>query len=548
MKRALSPDAAQESTSFSEGGLASNQGGLTGSAWYVPSLWLLAVVIVVLDAFPVLRLHLDEAGYIGRLESGNWSAFGNYRFYRVLGVPLNYALYWVTGASPLLLSLVQASAFILGTYVFSRTLVTGLVEHGAVLVAGLVWTVVLFLPFSMEVLLTRLFPQLAVYGVSVLLVRMAWRYDGSRGRTAAMLALYALSLFVYEIAMLLPVYLLYVVSTERQVTRQRIAALAAGFMGILALFILTQLMFSAAQPKLIVVASLMDTQGAAIPLQVVRKVLLPLYYYRWAAGYLALGTPWPIWWAALTGVAIALLIYCTWHGVRIVGYGRVQFRSGRMALHGLVLGLCSVTPFGLYFVATRHLVTPPLYCLLLWNTGMALVAVSGIRWLRNVSGPVLGRACVTGGLAVVLCSGLLLFLAGRAGALQTVAEVEGAATILERIPDPRGIGQVVVSGLEPVGMFARGRCGFPTQLRVALQRSQRGWGAIETRTEGAGTAKPTEGDIVLLDVRSQVVLRTERGGWAGAGSIDSDPFALHVLGYQLAFSEAAQCIKLQPLR
>ncbi|MBU5613384.1 hypothetical protein [Geomonas azotofigens] len=524
---------------------------------YAPAVLLCALLIVlhlgILDTIPLYR---DELAYLTRVQNQNWNFFDTYRFYRFLGIIVNYLVYWGTGGSELLLSAVLAFSAFLLLLLFAGSFASA---YGGGR-RGIVLFCILFLafPFSLDLLLLRVYAQLVSIALVFYSCCLIERYQGEgKGRLLVWAAAaYAVSLFIYEITLLMPLFFVLLLAGRQLQAGKRVkGVLALGALSAIPLlaYLFTQFHFVKQQPKM-TAPVLLAANGLTFGDQVVRKALLVAYNLKWSWHYMLeqLAATGP---AALCVLAATVVFagYALWRALSDPAVYLGRRDSIFCIANGAVLNCCFLGVWSYYWLAFRYLAVPYYYNYYVLAAGSACIAAGalslastlllGSRWARGVTVFAVMAAFV---------ANLGLFLSHRFAIGTSLEEVRRFAREIDRSyrGNQGGYEYLAILDMPPQTGLARNISAYNTALMKYLGYLDPRWGSLKRVTYWAGaphgsvtplpggTTAPADKVILVRYTRTAggAALPVPAPPGAAASPEPPDPCRVSLAGYALSYS------------
>lgn len=548
--------------------------GLSDRAVGVTVLLLLVGLVflhvVLLEPIP---FHADELffeeqarNFHGDILAFAADSFDRFRFYRVLGRPINFSAYaWGTGHPIVLTGVITLGACAV-VYAYAALLGRLLGNETNAFQALLVLTV-LALPFSCYLILTRaVFHELVSMGLIGACLAMLCKTFDAKHRKSWFLGIavaYTLSLFVYESALLAPVFFVVVAWQARDrfaLPRRSVVAFCGFLLAGAAIYLGTQFLNIDIQPKLSDSMAIYAPYNAGLtyPEQFLRVALYALYHLKWSWITVAQQIAERGAVVALLLVVVLILAALVFHSVLRI---RRTFLSRGESLLAMNAGaVLFVSTFGLwtyYWVVKKSIVFPPLYTMLFPALGLACAIVGLLSYhAAGIVGSRVIRAAMTIVFACAFSTSLVLILSSRFAISAVTREVQGYA---EQIDRDFSVGanvyrNLVLIGLPETSMYGRRKIRYESMLLHYLKARGDQWkgvslvaNAVSTAPDGAIVAAPngatlhaSETLFLRHDAASGRLVHMGNGdvGAAAHGSLTRvDPYRVIWLGYQLGYSE-----------
>jgi hypothetical protein len=521
----------------------------------IAGLFALFVCLYVFE-LPELPLYGDEIGNARRMVENRWHLFDLYRFYRIIGISVNFLAYKVTDASPQALTLWLA-VWVLACVGFSAHLFAGVFAQERGNFALTTCLVFLALPFSLYLLLLRVvFHEMVTVTLILLCFKFIQLYaaDPSKKRLLwALSLLYAASLFCYESCVLLPVAMAlfaWFLVREEGGRKRAVRIIAIGTVTALAVYLAVQFLNYASNPKLSVSAA--DYASYNIGLtrseQLLRVVLFLVYHLKWSFQYLLQSVR--IWQFSTVVTISAYFVLVAVSLIYVVRKGDNsidQVRSYKAIATGVVIALCSFGLWSYYWVFKGSMVLPPLYNLYVPAIGIALACAGALLLVRS--------RLVASLAGIAIFCGILLNMTIILSSRAAITTVSGEARSLARqVKATFGrevfrYKAIVLPPMDPDENYARRKARFESMFRQYLNEEYghryEGLIAVAVRDvtgEEAtilphGTRIPLHDMLVMSrDVNKLIALDGDRLLYVERQRVTPDRFGVEWAGYRLEYS------------
>jgi len=342
--------------------------------------------------------------------------FPQFKFFRIIGNPLIFLTFYLCSYSPLALSLITTSSVFILIFIYSRVFTAFIAQktNGMDTLFGLLF---LSLPFSFYIIL-NITTSNQIISI-LLLAGCLWLINGYAKRPSNTYAVYlaaffyAVSLFTYEISLLMPFYFVILflsLSSKDGVKYKPLLILCIATFSMLLIYLFSQYHFIESQPKLSNSIAIYDPYRYELTFweQIIRKFLLLIYYIKWS--YFFVGHSFG--YLKRQDIILSVSYLC------ISGYALWKTLSDRAAFlkrqdavfaatNGLAFFLCSFGLWSYYWFFRKAFVTPPLYTLLLpcLGTAFALVGILSMLSPWFLKNKILRAAiftCIFAGIVVNL--------------------------------------------------------------------------------------------------------------------------------------------------
>ncbi len=556
------------------------------STWFVKhgAVWFFLLALVYLHVFSMqpLPLHGDELFFLNKAElfhdhvyDFTSDSFKLFRFYRILGRPLNFLAYVIAGKYPVILTAVLTFSVCFFLYAYSRIL-SSFISHHNSHVPDLMSFITLTVPFSYYLVLLRVvFHEIVTMGLILFCLWLVKKYPSARKQTLWAFGIaitYTISLYVYESSLLMPFFfvtLLLLFADRHDISIRSISILAFFLILSFFLYIYLQFFYLANQPKL------SDSMASYAPYsiglnygeQFLRILLYGIYHLKWSfLTILRMSAVFTILDYIVMLVALTSSSYFFW---RLLSYEDTYVpreKAGSVIIAGILFFCASFGLWVYYWIFKKAIVFPPFYTVLLPATGVsfALVGILStfadiIRRNREL------RVVITLVFSCLLVTNGVLVLSSRFAISNTAREIVQYAKTLNKQfgSSAKSNRNLILLDLPTKSFYDRRKLRYESLLTYCLQKGNIQWGNIEMISnaislDGSGALIALPQGKILLPAETLIVRYKEKGlfqkvspeeirSLAFSHNKSKDPFQVTLFNYKLFYSVTRANIVLEKI-